>query len=66
VSRVTKDGLDTCPFPSPTRTSGAHFRYIRTKSALYTLSIEFPNAHRDDVAAIKDKFFGSFQLKARS
>jgi hypothetical protein len=43
------------------RTSQAH---LKVKGMLYTLSIEFPNAHREAVAT-KDKFFGSFNLKGK-
>jgi hypothetical protein len=30
------------------------------------LSIEFPNAYREVVASMKDKFFRSFKLKGKS
>jgi hypothetical protein len=46
--------------------STAHFRYIKVNGLLYTLSIETPNTHRDAAAAMKDKFFGSFELKGKS
>lgn len=66
LSRTTKDGADILSFSVTGAASSAHLRYIRTKSTLYTLSIEFPNAHREDVAAIKDKFFQSFQFKGKT
>jgi hypothetical protein len=47
-------------------TSTAHFRYIKVGGLLYTLSIETPNAYREAVAAMKDKFFASFKLKGKS
>jgi len=36
------------------------------KTALYILTIEYPNAYRELVAANKDKFFDSFKLKTKS
>jgi len=66
VSRQTKDGADILSFSVTGPASTAHFRYIKVKGMLYSLSIECPNAHRDAVAAMKDKFFGSFKLKGKS
>jgi hypothetical protein len=66
VSRQTKEGADTLSFSVTGPSSTAHFRYIKVKGMLYTLSIEFPNAHREAVSAIKDKFFASFKLKGKS
>lgn len=66
VSRQNRDGVDTLSFSVAGPASSAHFRYIKVKGALYTLSIELPNAHREVVAAMKDKFFGSFKLKGKS
>jgi hypothetical protein len=65
LSRSTKDGADILSFSVTNAVSTAHFRYIRTKTALYTLTIECPNAHREVVAAKKDQFFGSFRLKGK-
>lgn len=65
VSRQTK-GADTISFFVTGPASGAHFRYIKVKGALYTLSIEFPNAYREAAATMKEKFFGSFKLKGES
>ena len=47
VSRSTKDGVDTLSFSVTSAASTAHIRYIRTRSALYTLTVECPNAHRE-------------------
>ena len=66
VSRQTKDGVDTLSFSVTGSASTAHFRYIRMKGVLYTLSIETPNAYREVVATKKDQFFGSFKLKTKS
>jgi hypothetical protein len=66
VSRQTKGGADILSFSVTGPASTAHFRYIKVKGMLYTLSIECPNAHRNEVAAMKDKFFDSFKLKGKS
>ena len=66
VSRQTKDGVDSLSFSVTGPTSTAHFRYIKVGGLLYTLSIETPNAYREAVAAMKDKFFASFKLKGKS
>jgi hypothetical protein len=66
VSRQTKDGVETMSFSVTGPTSSVHIRYIKVKGMLYSLSIEFPNAYREAVAAMKDKFFGSFKLKGES
>src|SRR5262245_22479154 len=65
VNRQTKDGADTLSFSVTGPASTAHFRYIKVNGLLYTLSIETPNAYRETVAAMKDKFFGSFKLKGK-
>jgi hypothetical protein len=66
ISRQTKDGADALSFSVTGPASTAHFRYIKVNGLLYTLSIETPNAYRETVAAMKDKFFGSFKLKGKS
>lgn len=66
VSRQTKDGADIMSFSVAGPATSTHLRYIKVKGTLYMLSIEFPNAHRETVAAMKDKFFGSFKLKGKS
>jgi hypothetical protein len=65
LSRHTKDGVETLSFSVAGPKSGAHFRYIRTKSVLYLLTIEFPEEHRTAVAEIKDEFFDSFARKEK-
>ena len=65
-SRQTKDGVDTMSFSVTRPASAVHVRYIKVKGMLYVLSIEFPDAYREAVAAMKDKFFGSFKLKGES
>jgi hypothetical protein len=66
VSRQSKEGADSLSFSVAGPASTAHFRYVKVGGLLYTLSIETPNADRDAVAAMKDKFFSSFKLKAKS
>src|SRR5262245_37181437 len=51
VSRATKDGMDTLSFSVTGPASSAQVRYIRTTGALYTLTIEYPNAYREVIAA---------------
>jgi hypothetical protein len=65
VSRTTKDGVDILSFSVSNAASAAHFKYIKTKDALFLLSIESPIAHRELAAATKDQFFGSFKLKGK-
>ena len=64
VQRANKGDAETLSFSVNGAQTSAHIRYIKTKSAMYSLTIEFPNAHRDDVAAIREEFFGSFKTGA--
>jgi hypothetical protein len=66
VSRSSRDGADELSFSVANSAATAQFRYIRTKGALYILTIEYPNAYRDVVAEKKEKFFRSFKLKRNS
>jgi hypothetical protein len=66
IRRQAKDGIETLSFSVAGADSGGHFRYIRTKTALYMLSIEYPNAYHDVATATKSKFFDSFELKPKS
>jgi hypothetical protein len=63
VQRISKGDVDTLSFSVSGAQTSAHMRYIRTKSATYVLTIEFPNAHRDDVAPLREEFFGSFKTE---
>jgi hypothetical protein len=63
VQRISKGDVDTLSFSASGAQTSAHIRYIRTKSATYVLTIEFPNAHRDDVAGLREEFFGSFKTE---
>jgi hypothetical protein len=64
VQRAAKGDVDTLSFSVSGAQRSAHLRYIKTKAATYVLTIEFPNAHRNDVAGIREEFFGSFKTKA--
>ena len=64
VQRAAKDDVDTLSFSVSGAQTSAHVRYVKTKSATYSLTVEFPNAHRDDVAALREEFFDSFKTKA--
>jgi hypothetical protein len=64
VERATKGDVDTLSFSVSGAKTSAHLRYIKTKTATYVLTIEFPNAHRNDVAAVREEFFGYFKTKA--
>jgi len=64
VQRAAKGDVDTLSFSISGAQTSAHVRYVKTKSATYSLTIEFPNAHRDDVAGIREEFFGSFKTNA--
>jgi hypothetical protein len=63
VQRAAKSDVDTLSFSVSGAQTGAHVRYIKTKSATYSLTVEFPNAHRNDVAEVREEFFGSFKTK---
>jgi hypothetical protein len=63
VQRVAKGDVDTLSFFVSGAQTSALVRYIKTKSATYALTVEFPNAHRNDVAGIREEFFGSFKTK---
>jgi len=65
VNRTTTDEIDSLSFSVATPATTAHVRYIKTKDALYTLTIECPHASRDLVEELKDKFFGSFKRKGK-
>jgi hypothetical protein len=57
VQRAAKGDVDTLSFSASGSQTSAHVRYIKTKSATYSLTVEFPNAHRDDVAVLREEFF---------
>jgi hypothetical protein len=61
VQRANKGDVDTLTFSVSATQTSAYIRYIKTKSAIYSLIIEFPNAHRGDVDGIREEFFDSFK-----
>jgi hypothetical protein len=63
VQRGSKGDVDTLSFLVSGAQTSAYIRYIKAKSAMYSLIIEFPNAHRGDVDAIREEFFGSFTTR---
>lgn len=66
VSRSTKGEADILTLTVASASTTLYMRCIQMNGARYTLTIEFPNAHRELVAANKDRFFDSFKLKAKS
>ena len=64
VQRANKDDGDMLSFSVSGAQTSAYIRYIKTKSAMYSLIIEFPNAHRGDVDGIRTEFFDSFKSNA--
>jgi hypothetical protein len=63
VQRAAKGDIDTLSFSVSGTQTSAHVRYIKTKSATYSLTVEFPNDRRNDVAGVWEEFFGSFKSK---
>jgi hypothetical protein len=64
VQRAAQSDVDTLSFSVSGAKTSVHIRYIKTKSAAYSLTVEFPNSHRDDVVGIRQEFFGSFKTNA--
>ena len=64
VQRASKGDGETLSFSVSGAQTSAYIRYIKTKSAMYSLIIEFPNAHRGDVDGIRTEFFDSFKTNA--
>jgi hypothetical protein len=64
VQRASKGDVDTLTFSVSAAQTSAYIRYIKTKSAMYSLIIEFPNAHRGDAYGVKEEFFESFKTNA--
>ena len=66
VSDVNKGDADVLTLTMANATTTLYMRSIQQNGVRYTLTIEFPNAYRDLVAANRDRFFESFKLKAKS
>lgn len=65
INHQSKGGVETLNYSVSGAASNMHARVIRVKRTLYMMSIEFPAAHKETVAAVKDKFFDSFKLKTQ-
>ena len=59
----TRDGAEQLSFVVTGGKTGAYMQVIKTRTALYTLALEFPNAERDLASDVKSGFFDSFKLK---
>jgi hypothetical protein len=57
------DGAERLSFSVTGGKTGAYMQIIKTKTALYTLALEFPNAERELASDVKSGFFDSFKLK---
>jgi hypothetical protein len=66
VRRSTKGEADILTLTTANTTTTLYMRCIQLGGVRYVLTIEFPNDHRELVAANKDRFFESFKLKAKS
>jgi hypothetical protein len=66
VRRSTKGEADIMTLTTANATTTLYMRCIQLGGRRFVLTIEFPNAHRELVAASKDRFFESFKLKAKS
>jgi hypothetical protein len=66
LSHTKKDASETLSFTVSNAASIAHIRYVKTQSALYTLTLECPKAYAEIASATKDKFFASLKIKGRS
>ena len=63
VRRDSKGDVASISFLASGPATSAYMRTVKTSKAVYSLTIEFPNAHRPTVDAVKDEFFGSFKIK---
>jgi hypothetical protein len=66
LSHTKKDATEALSFTVSNATAVAHFRYVKTQKALYTLTLECPKAYAEIASATKDKFFASLKIKERS
>jgi hypothetical protein len=63
VAQDLRDGAERISFSVTGPGSSAYMQVIKTQTALYNLTVEFPNAKRAKAAEVKDTFFDSFKLK---
>ncbi len=63
IVQGTRDGVERLSFVVTGSKTSAYMQVVKTRTALYTLAMEFPNAERDLAMEIKSGFFDSFKLK---
>jgi hypothetical protein len=63
IAQDSKDGAERVSFLVTGPASSAYMQVIKTDTALYSLTLEFPNAKRSRAAQVKGAFFDSFALK---
>jgi hypothetical protein len=63
IAQDSKDGAERVSFSVTGPASSAYMQVIKTATALYNLTLEFPNAKRAKAAQVKGAFFNSFSLK---
>ena len=63
IAQDSKDGAERVSFSVTGPASSAYMQVIKTETALYNLTLEFPNAKRAKAAQVKSAFFDSFSLK---
>jgi hypothetical protein len=66
VRRSTEGEADVLTLTTANAATTLYMRCIQLGGVRYVLTIEFPNAYRELVAANKDRFFESFKLKTKS
>jgi len=66
VKRSTRGDADVLTLTVGNAITTLYMRCVQMNGVRYILTVEFPNAYADLVAANKDKFFESFKLKAKS
>jgi hypothetical protein len=63
IAQDSRDGAERVSFSVTGPASSAYMQVIKTQSALYNLTLEFPNAKRSRAMQVKAAFFDSFRLK---
>jgi len=63
IVQGTRDGAERLSFSVTGGKTSAYMQVIKTKTALYTLALEFPNAERDLASDVRSGFLDSFKLK---
>src|SRR5262249_30088032 len=63
IVQDTRDGAERVSFSVTGGKTSGYMQVIKTKTALYTLIMEFPNAERAVASTLKSGFFDSFKLR---